>query len=178
MKLRQPLERIAGLTGRKHQHDPLRQQTASHKRQGPRGGAIKPLCVVDQTYERPVLRRLGQQPEDGQSDQERVRRRRRPESKRDAKRFLLGLREAVHQFEERRAQLLSCRKWKLHLGLDPERPGDPKLMPDLDHVLEQRGLANTRFAMHHQHTTAPAERAIQEPVEHLALTIPSKQPPR
>ena len=90
---------------------------------------------------------------------------------------MLGLREALHEREERGTQLLHRRERELHLRLDPERPGDPKPAPGLDRVLEQGGLADARFAMHHQHAAAPAADAVQQPVEHLALAFPTEQLP-
>ena len=90
---------------------------------------------------------------------------------------MLGLRETVHKLEERGTQLLNRRERELHLRFDPGRPGDPKLAPSLDRVLEQRGLADARFAVHHQHAAAPAAHAVQQPVEHLALAFPAEQLP-
>ena len=90
---------------------------------------------------------------------------------------MLGLRETLHELEERRTQLLNRRERELHLRLDPGRPGDPKLARRLDRVLEQRGLADARFAVHHQHAAAPAAHAVQQPVEHLALAFPADQLP-
>ena len=88
---------------------------------------IQPMGVINDSEERPLLGRLGQQAEDRQSDQERIRRRPRTESKRDAERLVLGLRETVQKVEERGTQLLNRREWKLHLRFDAGRAGDPKL---------------------------------------------------
>jgi hypothetical protein len=64
------------------------------------------------------------------------------------------LRQPLPELEERGTELLNRRERELHLRLDPEGPGDPKLACSGDRVLEQRGLADARFAMHHQHAAA------------------------
>jgi hypothetical protein len=136
---------------------------------------VQPLCVIDNSQERPLLGRLGQQAENGQTNQERIRRGARDQSERDGKRLVLGLRETVRKVEERGTQLLSRRERELHLRFDPGRPGDPKLARSLDRILEERRLADARFAMHDQHAAAPAAHAVQQPVEHLALAFPAEQ---
>ena len=141
---------------------------------------VEPLRVIDNSQQWLLLGGLGQQAEDRQSDQERIRRRvggARNQSERDAKRVVLGLRETVHKVEERGTQLLNRRERELHLRLDPGRPGDPKLARSLDRVLEQRRLADARFAMHHQHAAAPAAHAVQQSIEHLPLAFAAEQQP-
>jgi hypothetical protein len=83
----------------------------------------------------------------------------------------------VQKVEERGTQLLSRCERELHLRFDPGCLGDPKPARSLDRVIEQRGLADARFAMHHQHAAAPAAAAVQQPVEHLALAFPAEQLP-
>ena len=95
VELRKARERVAQLARREHERDLLRQQAASHERKRPRRRAIEPLRVIDNTQERPLLGGLGQQAEDRQSDQERIRGRPGAESERDGKRVALGLREAL-----------------------------------------------------------------------------------
>ena len=94
MELRQAGERVAQLSCREKERDPLRQQTARHEGQHPRGRTIEPLRVINDTQERLLFGGLGQQAKDGQSDQERIRRGvgGTDESERDAKRLVLGLR--------------------------------------------------------------------------------------
>jgi hypothetical protein len=90
---------------------------------------------------------------------------------------VLRLRETVHKLEERGTQLLNRCERELHLGFDPGRPSGPKPARSLDRVVEQRGLADARFAMHHQHAAASAAHAVNEPVEHLALAFAAEQLP-
>ena len=103
---------------------------------------------------------LGQQAEDRQPDQKRIRRSPRTQSERDVKRVLLWPRKPLTKLQERRTQLLNRCERELNLRLDPGDPGDPKLARSLDRVLEQRRLADARFATHHQHTPAAAARAV------------------
>ena len=73
-------ERVAQLSRREHERDPLRQQAARHERQRPRRRTVEPLRVIDDSKEWLLLGGLGQQAEDRQSDQERIRRWRPPQS--------------------------------------------------------------------------------------------------
>ena len=75
VKLRQAPERVVDLARGEHERDLLRQQAASHERKRPRRRVVQPMCVINNREERPLLGRLGQQAEDRQSDQERIRRR-------------------------------------------------------------------------------------------------------
>jgi hypothetical protein len=90
---------------------------------------------------------------------------------------MLGLWEVLRELEERGAQLLNRRERELHLRLDAGRCGDPEFAPGLGGVLEEGGLADARFAMHHQHAAMPAAHAVQQPVERLAFAFPAMQPP-
>ena len=98
--------------------DLLRQQAASHERQRPRRRLVQPLGVIDNSEERPLLGRLGQQAEDRQSNQERIRRRPCAESEHDAERLVLRRRETVQKVKERGTQLLNRCEWELHLRFD------------------------------------------------------------
>ena len=177
MELRQARERLAKLSRRKHERDLLRYETTGHKGQGPRGRTIEPLRVVNGTHEWLLLGGFGQQAEDRQTDQESIRRGvggTPNQSERDVERVVLGLRQPPPEVEERQTQLLNRRERELHLRLDPRGPGDPKLGCSLDRVLEQRGLADARLSVHHQHAATPAAYAGQQPVEYLALALPAE----
>ena len=175
VKLRQSSEQVARRSRGEYERDLLRQQAASHERERPRRCTVQPLRVIDNSQQRSLSGSLGQQAEDRQSDQEGVRRGSRDESERDAKRLVLRLWEALYKLEERGAQLLNRGERELHLRFDPGRLGGPKLARSLDRVVEQRRLADARFAMHYQHAAVPAAHAVQQPVEHLPLTLPAEQ---
>jgi len=171
VKLRQIGERLTHFSGREHEGDPLGEQSARHEGQRPRGGDVEPLGVVHDAEQRPLLGRLGQQPEDRQADQEPIRRRAGRESERDAERLALRLGQAVQKVQEGRAKLLSRGERDLHLCLDADRPGEAKRASGLRRILEQGGLADARFAVEHQHAPASAARAVQQPVERRTFTI-------
>ncbi len=141
---------MAQLPRREHERDLFRDEAARHKCQGARGRGIEPLHVVNGTQKWLLLRGLGQQAKDRQSDQERIWRGSRSQPERDLERAVLRLRQGLHQLKERSAQLLSRRERELHLRLDPDSAGDPKLGCSLDRILEQRCLADARLAIHHQ----------------------------
>jgi hypothetical protein len=42
-------------------------------------------------------------------------------------------------------------------------------------LLQQGGLADTRFPVHDQDAAAPAARRLDEPLQHLALTLAPEQ---
>ena len=70
VKLRQTGERLTHLSCREDERDLLREEPPGHERQGPRGGDVEPLGVVDDA-EKWLLGRLGQQPEDRQATRNR-----------------------------------------------------------------------------------------------------------
>jgi hypothetical protein len=175
VKLRQTGERVAQLSRREHERDLLRKEPARHKGDGSLRRTVEPLRVIDQAQERLLLGGLGKQAQDRQPHQETIRRWPSTEPERDAQRVVLGVRKALHELEERRAQLLNRREREFHLGLDPERPGDPKLRCGADRVLEKRRLSDARFAVHRQHSAAPSAGPAEQPVEHLGLAFPAEQ---
>ncbi|HEX3834040.1 MAG TPA: hypothetical protein VHW04_18815 [Solirubrobacteraceae bacterium] len=177
VKLRQSREQGALLPRGEHERDLLRQQAASHECQRPRGRVVEPMRVIDNSQQRPLLGRLGQQTEHRQSKQEGIRRGPGGESERNAERLVLRRRETVPKVEERGTQLLNRCERELHLPFDSGRPDDPKLARSLDRVLKQRGLADARFAIGHQHAAAPAAHAVQQSIEHLPLTFAADQLP-
>jgi hypothetical protein len=69
------------------------------KGQGPRGRTVEPLRVVNGTRECLLLGGFGQQAEDRQTNQESVWGGSRPESERDVKRVVLGLRQPLPEVE-------------------------------------------------------------------------------
>ncbi len=80
---------VAGRAQREHQSDPLRQEAPRHERERLDRHPVKPLRVVDDADERLVLGHIGQQAEDGQADQEAIRRRAGAHAERDVQRVAL-----------------------------------------------------------------------------------------
>jgi hypothetical protein len=161
MELRQTGEQVAQLSCREHDRDLLCDQTTSHKGEGPRGRAVKPLCVIEEADEGLLLSGFGQQAQHRETDQESIRCGSPPDPECDGKRVLLRLRQPISEVKERRTQLLDRCERKLHLSLDPEGPDDPKLSSSLDRILEQGSLPDARLTMYHQHAATPGAHAVK-----------------
>src|SRR4029077_2563925 len=108
------------------------------------------MRVIDDAQKRLLLGNLGEQAQDRQADQELTRCRTGAEPERDVKRVALGLRQALREVEKWSTQLLSRCERELHLCLDPDVLGDPKLGCSLDRILEERCLADARLAVYDQ----------------------------
>ena len=74
VKLGEAGERVNRLPRREDDRDLLGQEAAGDERKHPRGCTVEPLRVVDDTEEWLLLGGLRQQVEDGEPDEERVRR--------------------------------------------------------------------------------------------------------
>ena len=96
-----------------------------------------------------------------------------PEGHRE--RLALSTRERLDDLEARRAQLLERRIGELHLALDPDGAGDLKAPPRLDRILQQRGLADARLSVHHEDPAASLACPLEQPFQHLALTLAAQK---
>jgi hypothetical protein len=114
-QLWQPRQLLAWNAGREDQTDRLRHQAPRHEGEHLRGGAIKPLGVVDQADQWALPGRLRQQAQDGQGDQEPVRRRPGMQTERDPQRLPLRQRQSLVVNQQRRAQLVQSGEGQLHL---------------------------------------------------------------
>ena len=118
-ELRQSLELVlvAGLAQREHQSHPLRQQASRHERECLHGHLVEPLRVVDDADQRLLLGGVGQQAQDGQADQEAIRRRAGAQAERRVQRVAL------------RDRQISA-SWSPILKLGTSGPGDPDAATD------------------------------------------------
>ena len=178
-QLRQSREGVTELARREQERDPLRHQPASHERERACRRSVEPLRVIHDAEQRPLLRGLGQEPQHRQSDEERIRRSPAARPKAMAQRVALGLRQVLHELEDRRAQLLQRRERQLHLRLDAGGPHDAELRRRLDRPLEQGGLADARLSVHDRDAgLPPLARGGQQLVEHLRSRCrPTSCPP-
>ena len=176
-ELRQTLEMpLAGrLAHREHQPDRLRPQTARHERQRLRRRAVEPLRIVDDADQRPLLRRVRQQAQDRQADEEAIRGVALAQTERGAERLALRAGEAVQAIDERRAELMQPRERELHLGLDARRPGDaaPRRAPH--QILQQGALAHAGLAAQHQRAAQTLAHTRHELIQRRALAAPTEQ---
>jgi len=67
------------------------------------------------------------------------------------------------------------RERQLHLSFDAGGPGDAKLRPRPDRIVQERTLADARLSMHDQHVAVPVARGFEQAVERLALTFAPKE---
>jgi hypothetical protein len=179
VKVWQSGERVAELSCREHDRDPLCQQAAGNEREHPLGLAIEPLRVIDRTEQRPLLGRLRQQPKHRQPDQERVRGRvggTPSQSEGDGTGLALGLRKAFHEVEHRRAQLLKRRVWELHFRIDPCGLERPEVSRVLELVLDDGALADARLAVDDQDPATAAACGVKQPVDRFELPFPAEEP--
>jgi hypothetical protein len=118
---------------------------------------------------------LGQQAEDRQSDEEGIRGLPGGQPEGDSKRLALRIGKALHDIEAKSAQLLERRRRKLHLGVDPDGEGDPKVPPCIDRILQQRGLADARLSVHDQDPAAALARRHEQPFQRVALALAAEK---
>jgi hypothetical protein len=71
--------------------------------------------------------------------------------------------------------LLKRRERELDLPFDAHRPGDPKAVPLLNDVIQQRRLADSRLAMNDQDRATSGARRLEEFLEQLALTATANE---
>ncbi len=176
LELRQPSQLTVRNPGRKHQAYRFGPQPTRHERQCLRRRAVKPLRVIDQAHHRPLRRRLSQQAEGGQPDQEPVRRRARAHAERGPQRLQLRTRQHAQPVQQRRAQLMQPGERQLHLRLHARHPQHPAPGRLPGQVLQQRRLAHPRLAVHHQHPALTGTHRLDQPVQHAALGTPVRQP--
>ena len=156
--------------------DPLRQQAPPDERQRLGGGLVEPLRVIEYADQRSVLGDLGQQAERRQRHEKALRRRAVLQTERDLQRVPLRARQASELTEHRRAQLVQPGERKLHLGLDARGAGDATALRVLEHVLEQRRLADPRLAAQDQDPALPRPRIRHQALQRLARLAPTRQP--
>jgi hypothetical protein len=159
------LVELARLALGEQQHYRLRVQAPRHEREHLGRGPVQPLGIIDQAQQRPLLGGVGEQAEHRQADQEPVGLRPRTHPERRPERVALRRRQPPEAAQHRPAQLMQAGKGKLHLRLDPGRPGDPKAPGALGRVTQQRCLSDSRFAAQDQHRALPGPRIREQPVQ-------------
>jgi hypothetical protein len=141
---RQPLEvpLAAGLAHGEDQPDRLRTETARDERQRLCRGRVEPLRVVHHAHHGSVLRDVGEQTQDRQTDEQPIRGSAVTQAERDSKRIALRAGEALDAIQQRRAQLLQPSVRELHLRLDSGRPANAASRRVRHQILQQRALAD------------------------------------
>ena len=145
--LRQPTRCVGHFARGEHHRDPLDREAARREPEDLCRRAIEPLGVVDHAEKRPFPGGLRQQSENREGDEERVRRRPRPEPEGDIERVALRTRQSLTEGKDRRAELLDRGERELHLALDAGGAHDPQRRGFLDQ--RRRGAPSCRRRARH-----------------------------
>ena len=155
--------------------DPLGCEPASREPEDLCGRAIEPLGVIDQAEEAVLLRRLGEESENRESDEERVRCRPDTKSEGDLERLALRLGQTLAKRQDRRTELLDGGERELHLAVDAGSPDDPERPGPRHRVVEERGLADSRVAMDDERPAIPVTSGLHRSVDSRSLALPPQQ---
>ena len=168
---------LTRLAARQQHRDRVRLQPPRREPQRSRRRLIQPLHVIDHAQERPRHRRLRQQAQHPQADEERIRRNPGADPERRLDRRPLRSGQLRQAFQQRRAQLLQGGEGQLHLRLHPRRPHhlEPPRRSRSHRVLQQRRLAHPRLPGHQQHPASPGPRLVEHAIDHGALFGPAQQ---
>ena len=132
---------------------------------------VEPLLVVDQQDEWPFRRHLRQQAQYGHAHQEPIRHRACFDPECYVQRLTLGCRDRVEVVYQRYAQPMQRSEPELHLGLGACDAHHTAVGRSPRHVLEQRRLADTGFAVHHECAAGAAANILEESVQHTPLSV-------
>jgi hypothetical protein len=77
--------------------------------------------------------------------------------------------------EHRRAQLMHAGEGELHLGLHTSRTRHHTARSMTGQVIQQRRLAHTDFAAHHQYPAFTRPDSFDQPVKQLTFVSPAPQ---
>ena len=146
LEVRHVRKLVAGDASGEHEPDRLSQQPASDERERQRRASIEPLRVVDDAQQGASLGRFAYEAEDGEADQEPIRRGSRGQAEDDSERVPLWTGQPLEALDQRSAQLVQAREGQLHLRLDPHCAGDGQVRRRLDQVPQQRRLSDPRLA--------------------------------
>jgi hypothetical protein len=126
---------------------------------------VQPLLVIHHAHQRTFPRRLRQQAQHGQADQEPVRCRAGAEAEHGQQRITLRTRKRLSVIQHRRAQLMQPGERQLHFRLHARGPDDPAPRGPPGQVVKQSGLAHARLTAHHQGPALADLHVSHEPVE-------------
>src|ERR1019366_9251963 len=137
--------------------------------------AIKPLRIVDDDDQRPIVSHLGKQSEYSEAEKERVRGKPGGQAKRGADRLPVGRGEAVQAPEHRRAQLVKPGIGELHLRFDTRGVLDAAASVRADEILEQEGLTDPRLTADDERGAHPFMEPSDEMSEVCSLLAAAPQ---
>ena len=160
-QLRHSLQLLDDLPAREHERHRIGAKTTRDECQRTGRLGIEPLRVVDHAQDGLRPGDLRHEAERREPNQVAVGNASGGEPERDPQRLGLRLRQNADRVRHRPTQLLQPRIRQIDLTLDPLRTNDPEPVRCGDHLLQQRRLADTRLAPHHQRR-APTRRDRRE----------------
>ncbi len=173
--LLQPAQTTIGMGSGEHETEGLRTDAVRHERQRLGRTRIEPLGVVDHTYQRLAGRRLGQQAQYGQAQHEAVGHRSCPQPKCRSQGVLLRSGQVLQCRQERRADLVQHPEGQLRLRFHTGGPHHAEADRSRSHVVEQRGLADTRLTENHKSATSTGLDGILPSVEQRTFSTPTQE---
>lgn len=171
--LRQPAQTTTG--SGEHEAEGLRTDAVRHKCQRLSRTRIEPLGIVDHTDQRLAGCRLGQQAQYGQAQLEAVGRRSRPQPECRSQGVVLRSGQVLQCGQERRTDLVQHSEGQLRLRLHTGGPHHAEADRGRSHVVEQRGLADTRLAENHKSATSTGLDGILPAVEQRTFSTPTQE---
>lgn len=173
---RQLRERLRDHPDREHNRDPLCFDASCDERERLGRCIIQPVCIVDHTKQRLLIRELREQTEYCQADQERIRRRRHAQAERSCERIALWGGQPIEDAKHGTAQHLKTRVRELHLGFRCRDSMDLQVRTTVrDGVIEQCRLAHAGLAIHHDRAALTGTSANQQRIELSCLPLAPKQ---
>jgi hypothetical protein len=134
------------------------------------------VCVVDDTQQRLVLGRVGEQIEDCESHQEAIRDLTCTQAERRAEGVPLGFGQSIQVIEERSAELVQPSVRQLRVRLDAGCPRHTAAGRRLRYeILEERCLADPRLTPEHDNAAGAGTRTPEEVIERCALCAAAPQ---
>ena len=104
--------------------DGLRDESARHERKHLRRGLVEPLRIVDDADQGSLVGHIGEQAQDGKTDEEAIRSVPGLQAECRAQRVALRRGKPLESVQHRRAELMQPGVRELHLGLDARRQRD------------------------------------------------------
>ena len=177
-QLRQPGQRrrlpLPLPDGEQHAH-PVGVQAAGDESEHLHRHLIQPLRVIDQAQHRLPGRRVGQQRQRRQPDQEPVRWRAVHQPERRLQRLPLRPGQPIQPAQKRHQQLVQPGEPQPHLRLDPGHPGQLHVNSLPGRPLQQHRLADARLPPQHQRPTQPVPERRQHSLQCGSLRSPVQQ---
>jgi hypothetical protein len=170
-----PRSASPNLPGAEHDRDPLGREAASRKPEDLCGRAIEPLGVIDQAEEAARSRRLGEESENRERDEEPVGNWPAAEPERDVERLALRERQTLPKIQDRRTELLDSGKRELHLAFDPCGTDNSHGRGPLHRVVEERRLADSGLAVDDERAAVAVACGLHQPVQGRSLAFPAEQ---